>query len=298
MSRVLKDPASGLSHLAGAVLSVVGLAALLRVGIANHDVWQIVSFAVFGGSLILLYSASATYHLLNVSTRAEVVLRKLDHIMIFVLIAGTYTPVCLVALRGPTGYAMLAVIWSLAVAGVFFKAFYLNAPRWAYTGIYLLMGWICVFAIVPLARAVGVRRLLWLFAGAFSISRGSDIRLEETEPSSRVLGFHEISTSSYIGQLKPLLLRLPARVAARRSRDQKAAAPPLHYGDCRRRAGSSSLGYLHGPDVIRHDERCLRCSDHIVHSHSRGDFAQHESVGCKLDDAHVGYEQVYFLCRR
>jgi hemolysin III len=190
---VLRDPASGLSHLAGAALSVVGLVVLLRVAVGNHDPWQIVSFAVFGGSLILLYSASAIYHLLNVPARAGVVLRKLDHIMIFVLIAGTYTPVCLVALRGPAGYAMLAVIWSLAVAGVFFKVFYLNAPRWAYTGIYLLMGWICVFAIVPLARAVGVRRLLWLFAGGVFYSVGAVIYgLKKPNLVPGWLGFHEI----------------------------------------------------------------------------------------------------------
>ncbi len=193
MSRVLRDPASGLSHLAGAALSVVGLVVLLRVAVGNHDPWQIVSFAVFGGSLILLYSASAIYHLLNVPARAGVVLRKLDHIMIFVLIAGTYTPVCLVALRGPAGYAMLAVIWSLAVAGVFFKVFYLNAPRWAYTGIYLLMGWICVFAIVPLARAVGVRRLLWLLAGGVFYSVGAVIYgLKKPNLVPGWLGFHEI----------------------------------------------------------------------------------------------------------
>jgi len=190
---VLRDPASGLSHLAGVALSVVGLVVLLRVAVGNHDPWQIVSFAIFGGSLILLYSASAIYHLLNVPARAGVVLRKLDHIMIFVLIAGTYTPVCLVALRGPAGYAMLAVIWSLAVAGVFFKVFYLNAPRWAYTGIYLLMGWICVFAIVPLARAVGVRRLLWLFAGGVFYSVGAVIYgLKKPNLVPGWLGFHEI----------------------------------------------------------------------------------------------------------
>ena len=193
MSHVFKDPASGLSHLVGALLSVIGLAALLRVGIANHDPWQIVSFAIFGGSLILLYSASAVYHLLKVPARVEVVLRKLDHIMIFVLIAGTYTPICLIALRGPAGYAMLAVVWSLAVAGVFFKVFYLNAPRWAYTGIYLLMGWVCIFAIVPLARAVGLRRLVWLFAGGVFYSVGAVIYgLKKPNLIPGWLGFHEI----------------------------------------------------------------------------------------------------------
>lgn len=193
MSRVLKDPASGLSHLVGAVLSVIGLAVLLRVGIANHDPWQIVSFTIFGGSLILLYSASATYHLLNVSARAEVVLRKLDHIMIFVLIAGTYTPICLIKLRGPAGYAMLAVVWSLAVAGVFFKVFYLNVPRWAYTGVYLLMGWMSLFIVVPLARAVGFRTLLWLLVGGVFYSLGAVIYgLKKPNLIPGWLGFHEI----------------------------------------------------------------------------------------------------------
>ena len=136
---------------------------------------------------------SDVYHLLKVPARVEVVLRKLDHIMIFVLIAGTYTPICLIALRGPAGYAMLAVVWSLAVAGVFFKVFYLNAPRWAYTGIYLLMGWVCIFAIVPLARAVGLRRLVWLFAGGVFYSVGAVIYgLKKPNLIPGWLGFHEI----------------------------------------------------------------------------------------------------------
>ena len=174
-------------------MSVIGLAALLRVGIANHDPWQIVSFAIFGGSLILLYSASAVYHLLKVPARVEVVLRKLDHIMIFVLIAGTYTPICLIALRGPAGYAMLTVVWSLAVAGVFFKVFYLNAPRWAYTGVYLLMGWMSLFIMVPLARAVGFRTLLWLLVGGAFYSLGAVIYgLKKPNLIPGWLGFHEI----------------------------------------------------------------------------------------------------------
>lgn len=193
MSRVLKDPASGFSHLIGAALSVVGLVALLRVGIANHDPWQILSFTIFGGSLILLYSASATYHLLNVSAQAEVVLRKLDHIMIFILIAGTYTPICLIKLRGPAGYAMLAIVWFLAVAGVFFKVFYLDAPRWAYTGVYLLMGWMSLFIVVPLARAVGFRTLAWLLVGGVFYSLGAVIYgLKKPNLIPGWLGFHEI----------------------------------------------------------------------------------------------------------
>lgn len=189
----LKDPASGLSHLAGAIMSVIGLVVLLRAGIANDDPWQIVSFAIFGGSLILLYSASATYHLLSVPPRVEVVLRKLDHIMIFVLIAGTYTPVCLGPLRGTMGYAILIIIWALAIAGVFFKIFRLDAPRWLYTGIYLVMGWLIVLATVPLARAVGLDRLFWLVIGGVFYSIGAVIYgLKKPDPFPGRFGFHEI----------------------------------------------------------------------------------------------------------
>jgi len=113
--------------------------------------------------------------------------------MIFVLIAGTYTPICLIKLRGPAGYAMLTVVWSLAVAGVFFKVFYLNAPRWAYTGVYLLMGWMSLFIMVPLARAVGFRALLWLLVGGAFYSLGAVIYgLKKPNLIPGWLGFHEI----------------------------------------------------------------------------------------------------------
>lgn len=193
MSARLKDPASGFSHLFGALLSVAGLVVLLRIAIAKRDVWEIVSFSIFGGSLILLYSASAVYHLLKVSDRAQVVLRKLDHIMIFVLIAGTYTPICLVALRGPVGWALFAIVWALAIGGVFFKVFYLNAPRWAYTAVYLLMGWVAVFVVMPLVRAVGWRTVSWLFIGGVFYSIGAVIYgLKKPNLIPGWLGFHEI----------------------------------------------------------------------------------------------------------
>ncbi|MGE5594113.1 MAG: PAQR family membrane homeostasis protein TrhA [Betaproteobacteria bacterium] len=193
MSKKLKDPASGLSHLVGALLSIAALVVLVRAGVANNDVWKIVSFSVFGSSLVLLYSASATYHLLNVSRRAQVVLRKLDHIMIFVLIAGTYTPVCLLTLRGMVGYVLLAVVWTLALAGLFFKIFYLNAPRWAYTAIYLLMGWLVVAFVVPLVRALSPRTMLWLFVGGLFYSVGAVIYgLKRPNLVPGWLGFHEV----------------------------------------------------------------------------------------------------------
>ena len=133
MGRFFREPASGFSHLAGAVLSVAALISLLWIAINNRDVWQIVSFSIFGASMILLYSASATYHLVNASENVVRILQKIDHSMIFVLIAGTYTPICLTLLRGALGYRLLALIWSCAAAGIAMKMFFQH-PRLLYTG--------------------------------------------------------------------------------------------------------------------------------------------------------------------
>lgn len=191
--KFFKDPVSGLTHLFGAAVSIAGLVVLVRTGVANRDVWQIASFAVFGASLILLYLASATYHLLRVPARVEVVLRKIDHIMIFVLIAGTYTPVCLTALRGTLGYAMLALVWALATAGAVLKLFFLKWPRWVYTGVYLGLGWLAVTLTGPLLRAVGWGPVLGLLIGGAFYSVGAVIYgLKRPNPLPGVFGFHEI----------------------------------------------------------------------------------------------------------
>jgi hemolysin III len=193
MGRFFREPASGFSHLAGAVLSVAALISLLYVAINNRDVWQIVSFSIFGASMILLYSASATYHLVNASEKVVKILQKIDHSMIFVLIAGTYTPICLTLLRGSLGYRLLTLIWSCAAAGIVMKMFFFNIPRLLYTGIYLIMGWIAVFVIVPLYRAGGSLPLLWLLAGGLMYTAGGVIyALKKPDILPGWLGFHEI----------------------------------------------------------------------------------------------------------
>lgn len=193
MGRFFREPASGFSHLAGAVLSVAALISLLWVAISNRDVWQIASFSIFGASMILLYSASATYHLVNASENVVRILQKIDHSMIFILIAGTYTPICLTMLRGALGYRLLALIWSCAAAGIAMKMFFFNIPRLLYTGIYLIMGWIAVFVIVPLYRAGGPRPLLWLLAGGLMYTAGGVIyALKKPDIFPGWLGFHEI----------------------------------------------------------------------------------------------------------
>ena len=193
MTKMFREPVSGFSHLAGALMAVAALVVLLYVGITNRDVWQIVAFSVFGSSMILLYSASATYHLVNASERVIRTLRKLDHSMIFVLIAGTYTPVCLILLRGVVGYTMLSVIWSCAIAGIVLKMFFMNIPRWLYTGVYLLLGWLALAVIVPLFKAAGLAAVMWLLAGGLFYTAGGIIyALKRPNIISDWLGFHEI----------------------------------------------------------------------------------------------------------
>lgn len=188
-----REPASGFSHLFGALLSVGALVVLLYVAIVNKDVWEIVSFSIFGSSLILLYSASATYHLVNSSDKVIKLLRKLDHSMIFILIAGTYTPICLIMLRGTIGYTLLSIVWSCAILGIIFKFLFINIPRWLYTGVYLVMGWIAVFVIVPLYRAEGWAAVLWLLLGGLFYTAGGIIyAIKRPNIIPKWLGFHEI----------------------------------------------------------------------------------------------------------
>jgi len=193
MKSLFREPVSGFSHLFGALLSIAALAVLLYVSIVHRNVWQIVSFSIFGTSMILLYSASATYHLVNGSEKVIRILRKLDHSMIFVLIAGSYTPICLMLLRGTLGYAFLSAIWSCAILGIIFKMFFLNVPRWLYTGIYILMGWVAIFVLVPIYRSAGWMAILWLVLGGIFYTTGGVIYgLKRPNIIPNWFGFHEI----------------------------------------------------------------------------------------------------------
>lgn len=193
MNIKVKDPVSGFSHLAGAILSAIGLYYLVRYAAANGTVWHIVSFSIFGTSLILLYTASTLYHLLVVSERGSVILRKIDHMMIYVLIAGTYTPMCLIPLRGSWGWSILISIWGIAMVGIILKILWFNAPRWLYTLFYLIMGWLIVIAFAPLVRTMPVGAILWLVAGGLLYTVGAIIYgTKWPRFKSKVFGFHEV----------------------------------------------------------------------------------------------------------
>ena len=193
MKMRVKDPFSGFSHLAGAIMSVAGLCLLVYYASMNGTVWHIVSFSIFGASLILLYTASSIYHLLSVSEKGTRVLRKIDHMMIYILIAGTYTPVCLIPLRGGWGWSLLISIWGIAMAGIILKVLWFNAPRWLYTLFYLLMGWLIVIAFVPLVRTMPIAAMLWLIAGGLLYTVGAVIYgTKWPKLKSKVFGFHEM----------------------------------------------------------------------------------------------------------
>ena len=141
-------PWSAITHGIGAVLAVVGTVLLLmQTVLAGGDVWKLVSFSIYGASMTALYTASTLYHCVNTSARGRVALRKYDHTAIYFLIAGTYTPVCLTALRGPWGWSLFGVIWALAIAGLVMSLTWINCPRKVTATVYIAMGWLAVVAI-------------------------------------------------------------------------------------------------------------------------------------------------------
>lgn len=188
----IKDPVSCLTHLFGAVAAVGCLVALLSVA-APYGPRYTLSFAVFGASLILLYSASAVYHMLRLSEERTRLLRRIDHTMIFYLIAGTYTPVCLIPLHGPWGWSILGTVWGLALAGTFMKIFWLKAPRGISTAIYIIMGWIVLVAFYPLIKAVSATAFAMLLAGGLCYTAGAVIyAIKRPRLNIPGCGFHEI----------------------------------------------------------------------------------------------------------
>jgi len=189
----LKEPVSGFTHLAGALLSLAGTLALVVPAFRQGETVKAVSFLIFGLSLILLYSASATYHLLRLDEKGNRVLRRIDHMMIYLLIAGTYTPICLVALPGAWGWGLLSVIGALAAAGIILTLFVLNKPRWVTVTIYITMGWLALAAFVPLVRALPLGGVVWIVLGGVFYTVGAVVYArKKPDPFPGVFGFHEV----------------------------------------------------------------------------------------------------------
>jgi hemolysin III len=187
----LREPVNGLTHLAAAVMAAVGLVVLLYL--AYGALTEQVALLIYGSSLVLMFSASATYHLVKSNPRVTLWLRKLDHSAIYLLIAGTYTPICVHFFEGFWRWGILAIIWSMALAGIGVKLFIIRAPRWLTAGIYLLMGWLAVIAVREILRSMPVGALAWLLAGGILFSVGALVYVfKRPNFFPGVFGFHEV----------------------------------------------------------------------------------------------------------
>ncbi|VYU55167.1 hemolysin III family protein [Clostridium tertium] len=194
MEKYFREPVNSLTHLVGAILSLFALIAMLVKGVVNDaSSVAIVSIVIFGISLILLYSVSATYHGVITSDKIISRLRKLDHSMIFILIAGSYAPFCLIALRGSKGTIFFATIASIAIAGILFRMLWFDCPRWLQTALYIGLGWAAIFMIKPLSAVLSPVSLFLLVLGGILYTVGGVIYgLKPKKLQLGKFGFHEI----------------------------------------------------------------------------------------------------------
>ncbi|RSD26614.1 PAQR family membrane homeostasis protein TrhA [Mesobacillus subterraneus] len=194
MNSFIREPINGLTHLAGAFLSFVGLLALvIKASLTTGSALAISSVIIFGISMILLYTASATYHMVISKDSVIAFLRRIDHSMIFVLMAGSYTPFCLISLNGVTGWTLFGIITFAAVCGILFKMIWFRSPRWLSTSIYIIMGWMVIFVVSPLSSVLSPGGIFWLVTGGIMYTIGGVIYALKPEIlRSKHLGFHEI----------------------------------------------------------------------------------------------------------
>ena len=165
MQITIREPGSAITHFIGMMMAVfAAIPLLIKAGLSSGTT-NLSAMAIFMASMILLYGASATYHSVNLTGKALRIFRKLDHMMIFVLIAGSYTPVCLIVLGGSLGYALLALVWGIALAGMLIKALWITCPKWFSSVIYIAMGWVCVLVFGRLLDTLSLGAFLWLLTG-------------------------------------------------------------------------------------------------------------------------------------
>lgn len=186
-----RQPVSGLTHLAGAVLALAGLAVLIAV--SGSQSLERISLLVYSASLFLLFSASSIYHLVCSTPKVTRVLRNLDHAAIYLLIAGTYTPFCMIALEGFWRWGLMIVIWSLALIGIAVNIWMIRAPRWITAGVYVVMGWLCVFALPQMLAHLPAVSIYWLVTGGILYTVGAVIYItKRMDFFPETFGFHEV----------------------------------------------------------------------------------------------------------
>lgn len=191
----VKDPGSAITHFIGMLMAVFAAVPLIVKATHEPSPIYVVSIAIYAASLILLYAASTTYHTFDRSEKVNTILKKIDHMMISVLIAGSYTPICLLVLGGRLGIILLAIVWSIAIAGILIKAFWVYCPKWVSSVLYIGMGWTCVLAFTQLLNSMSPAAFGWLLAGGLIYTAGGIIyalKLPIFNMKHKDFGSHEI----------------------------------------------------------------------------------------------------------
>lgn len=191
----VKDPGSAITHFIGMLMAIFAAVPLLIKAAHEPGRIYITSIAVYAVSLILLYAASTTYHTFNRSEKINTVLKKIDHMMIFILIAGSYTPICLLVLKGKTGIILLSIVWGIAILGIVLKAFWVFCPKWVSSVLYIGMGWTCVLAFTQILNSMSPAAFGWLLAGGIIYTIGGVIyalKLPLFNNRHKNFGSHEI----------------------------------------------------------------------------------------------------------
>lgn len=191
----IKDPGSAITHFIGMLMAIFAAVPLLIKAASEPDRIYVISIAVYALSLILLYAASTTYHTFDKSDRINTILKKIDHMMISVLIAGSYTPICLLVLPRKTGVILLSIVWGIAIIGILIKAFWVYCPKWVSSVLYIGMGWTCVLAFTQLLNTLSPAAFGWLLAGGIIYTIGGVIyalKLPIFNNKHKNFGSHEI----------------------------------------------------------------------------------------------------------
>lgn len=195
MQITIREPGSALTHFIAMLLAVfAAIPLLVKAGVSSGG-RNFAAMAIFIGSMILLYAASTTYHSVDLSGSKLRLFRKIDHMMIFVLIAGSYTPVCLIVLEGQLGLTLLSTVWGIAAVGMLINIFWINCPKWFSSLIYIVMGWVCLFVFGQLYDTLPHAAFLWLLVGGIIYTVGGVIyalKLPIFNSKYKNFGSHEL----------------------------------------------------------------------------------------------------------
>lgn len=195
MKKHIKDPGSSITHFIGMLMTAFAAVPLLIKAAHEPDKLYLFSLAVFAVSMFLLYAASTTYHTFDISPRINTILKKIDHMMIFILIAGSYTPICLLVLERSLGLKLLFLVWGIAFVGILIKAFWVYCPKWVSSILYIGMGWTCVLAFGQILTSLTRVEFAWLLAGGIIYTIGGIIyalKLPIFNMKHKNFGSHEI----------------------------------------------------------------------------------------------------------